>query len=214
MARTIRAEGGRPCHLTAIVPTKTCTTNCSPACAAMLHAASPVRSRAVTHRHGEYCPCAGAGRHLVRCGIPDCQRRLELLNDAGERNPAPGTMTAALPPAVRRPRSGAESYVAGLKAKLSIGPDQLEAWRAFADALSANGRRMRSDCDCGDEPFGSLPDRLDRPGIDEAARQSDYSVSCTPPSSAWPPRRCRYAACRDLKDSFDLHQPLDRHRPN
>ena len=73
------------------------------------------------------------------------------------------TMTVAFPRVVGRPRSRAMSYVAGLEAKLSIGADQMEAWRAFADTLLANSHRMQSDCDCGDEPFGSLPDRLSAP---------------------------------------------------
>jgi hypothetical protein len=72
--------------------------------------------------------------------------------------PAGDATTAAFP--VTRPRSGARSHVAGLKAKLSIGPNQMDAWSAVADALSANGRRMRSESDSSDEPFGSLPDRL------------------------------------------------------
>jgi hypothetical protein len=59
-----------------------------------------------------------------------------------------------------RPRSGAKRYLAGLEAKLCIGPNQIDAWSAVADALSANGRRMRSDTDSSYEPFGSLPDRL------------------------------------------------------
>lgn len=76
-------------------------------------------------------------------------------------NAIPATSaTPAIPPAVRRRRSGAESYVAGLEAKLSIGPDQMEAWRGFADTLSANGRRMQSESDHTHEPFGPLPDRL------------------------------------------------------
>jgi hypothetical protein len=73
---------------------------------------------------------------------------------------APGAMTAPLPPAIRRPRSGAESHIAGLEAKLSIVAGQMEAWRAFADTLSANGHRMQSDSNHSHEPFGSLPDRL------------------------------------------------------
>jgi hypothetical protein len=74
--------------------------------------------------------------------------------------PARDTTTAAVPAPVRRPLSGAGSYVARLKGELSIGPDQLVAWAAFADALMANGRRIRGDSNCGDEPFGSLSDRL------------------------------------------------------
>lgn len=74
--------------------------------------------------------------------------------------PARDATTAAVPAPVKRPLSGAGSYVARLKAELSIGPEQGDAWSAFVDALLANGRRMRGDSDCGDEPFGSLSDRL------------------------------------------------------
>lgn len=73
--------------------------------------------------------------------------------------PAAGA-TRAFRPAVKRPRHGAEAYVAGLKAMLSIGPDQIGAWSAFADALSCCHRRMASDHANGDEPFGALADRL------------------------------------------------------
>ena len=65
---------------------------------------------------------------------------------------------ATLP--VTQPRSGARNYLAGLKAELSIRPEQTDAWSAVAEALSANGRRMRNDSDHGGEPFGSLPGRL------------------------------------------------------
>lgn len=67
---------------------------------------------------------------------------------------------AALPAPVTQPRSGAETYVAGLKDKHSIGPEQMGLWSAFAEALSSNDRRMRSNANNGDEPFGALPDRL------------------------------------------------------
>lgn len=72
--------------------------------------------------------------------------------------PTCNATTAAFP--ATRSRSGAKSYVAGLKAKLSIEPSQMDAWSAVADALSANGRRMRSDSDHSDEPFGPFPDRM------------------------------------------------------
>jgi hypothetical protein len=68
----------------------------------------------------------------------------------------PAANSVAAPPT----RSGVESYVAGLQAKLSISEGQTEALEAFADALSANGRRMQDGGTCGDEPFGSLADRL------------------------------------------------------
>jgi hypothetical protein len=74
--------------------------------------------------------------------------------------PAWDATTAAVPAPVWRPLTGAAGYVARLKAELSIGPDQVDAWSAFADALLANGCRMRGDGDCDDEPFGSLSDRL------------------------------------------------------
>jgi hypothetical protein len=57
----------------------------------------------------------------------------------------------------KRPRSGTEIYVAGLHAKLSIEPHQTEAWRVFADTLSANVRRMQSDIDHSHEPLGHSP---------------------------------------------------------
>lgn len=63
-------------------------------------------------------------------------------------------------PAATRVRSGAESHLADLKVKLSITEAQMEGWAAFADALSANSRRMRSVDDDGDHPFGPLQDRL------------------------------------------------------
>jgi hypothetical protein len=74
--------------------------------------------------------------------------------------PARNATPAAFRPAARRPRSGAETYVARLEARLAIGPDQMEAWRAFADMLSANRHRMQGDSDHSHEPFGPPPDRL------------------------------------------------------
>jgi hypothetical protein len=74
--------------------------------------------------------------------------------------PARNATLAPFRPAARRRRSGTDTYVAGLEAKLSIGPDQMEAWGAFVDTLSANGCRMQSDGSHRHEPFGPLPDRL------------------------------------------------------
>ena len=74
--------------------------------------------------------------------------------------PARDATTAGIPAPVRRLLSGAGSYVARLKGELFSGPDQLDAWSAFADTLLANGSRMRGDGDCGYEPFGYLSDRL------------------------------------------------------
>jgi len=72
-----------------------------------------------------------------------------------------GLSLPALPrPALRSP-SQAGSYTADLKARLSIAPGQVQAWEAFADALSANTRRMRSDNPGGDSPFGPIAVRLD-----------------------------------------------------
>jgi hypothetical protein len=85
--------------------------------------------------------------------------------------PAPDAMTAALPSAVRRPRSGVESHVANLEAKLSVGADQMGAWSAFADTLSANGHGMQSDSDHSHKPFGSLPDRL--PALESMRRAAE-----------------------------------------
>jgi hypothetical protein len=77
----------------------------------------------------------------------------------------PGTSPVAnrstLPrPALRSP-SQAGGYTADLKTRLSIAPGQAQAWEAFADALSANTRRMRSDHPGGDSPFGPFALRLD-----------------------------------------------------
>jgi hypothetical protein len=68
--------------------------------------------------------------------------------------------TTTFRPASKRSRHGAEAYVAGLKARLSIGPDQIDAWSAFADALSRSRRRTASGSANGEEPFGALADRL------------------------------------------------------
>jgi hypothetical protein len=57
-------------------------------------------------------------------------------------------------------QTGAERHVADLREKLSIGEGQMQLWAAFADTLSANGRRMRDGNCSGDDPFGPLPDRL------------------------------------------------------
>ena len=73
--------------------------------------------------------------------------------------PAAGA-AAAFRSAASRPRHGAEAYVAGLKGRLCIAPDQIGAWSALADALSCNHLRMASDTANGDEPFGALGDRL------------------------------------------------------
>ncbi len=75
-------------------------------------------------------------------------------------HPARELSTVRLHPAARRVRSGADDYVAGLEAQLAISESQLQAWAGFAAALSANGRRMRSDNDEEDQPFGPLRDRL------------------------------------------------------
>jgi hypothetical protein len=56
------------------------------------------------------------------------------------------------------PQLGGKSYIAELKAKLSIAPEQARAWEVFADVLSANGRRIR--CGSGESPFGPLAHRL------------------------------------------------------
>jgi hypothetical protein len=61
------------------------------------------------------------------------------------------------------PRSpcGAGGYTAELKTRLSLAPGQVQVWEAFADALSANTHRMRSDNAGGDSPFGPAAHRLD-----------------------------------------------------
>jgi hypothetical protein len=75
--------------------------------------------------------------------------------------PAEDVSVATFHPAALRLRCAAESYVAELKAKLSITEGQIEAWSEFAEALSANGRRMQSvDDGDRDQPFGPLQDRL------------------------------------------------------
>jgi len=75
--------------------------------------------------------------------------------------PVASLSVAALPrPALGWP-SHAGSYTADLKTRLSIAPGQVQAWEAFADALSANTRRMRSDNPRGDSPFGPIALRLD-----------------------------------------------------
>ena len=71
--------------------------SCSSPCAAMLHAASTVGSRSLTHRYGERCPRTGGGGHRVS----RCQRRLELLSDAGERNSSSWCDDGSPPPAVK-----------------------------------------------------------------------------------------------------------------
>lgn len=48
----------------------------------------------------------------------------------------------------------------GLRAKLAITDGQMEAWAAYAEALLANDRRVRSFDDGEDHPFGPLEDRL------------------------------------------------------
>jgi hypothetical protein len=74
---------------------------------------------------------------------------------------SPVASRSALPrPALRSP-SQAGGYTADLKTRLSIAPGQAQAWEAFADALSANTRRMRSGNAGGDSPFGSIAHRLD-----------------------------------------------------
>ena len=72
-----------------------------------------------------------------------------------------GLSLPALPrPALRSP-SRAGGYTADLKIRLSIAPSQVQCWEAFADALSANTRRMQSDNPGGDSPFGPIALRLD-----------------------------------------------------
>jgi hypothetical protein len=56
--------------------------------------------------------------------------------------------------------SGAERYVAALKAELGITEDQAEAWAGFAECLWANARRMGGPACAPDLPFGRLQDRL------------------------------------------------------
>jgi hypothetical protein len=66
----------------------------------------------------------------------------------------------AFRPAATRARPLAETYAAGLKAKLCITTDQAGAWSMFADALSCNRQRMASGSGNSVEPFGALADRL------------------------------------------------------
>jgi hypothetical protein len=70
-----------------------------------------------------------------------------------------------------RSRCGEESYIAGLKARLSIAPDQSQAWEAFADALYVNKHRMRNG-NAGESPFGPIAHRLnDLASMQRAAQQ-------------------------------------------
>jgi hypothetical protein len=86
-----------------------------------------------------------------------CLCRLQLLMFRGSATPARTEVSAAkFGPAGIRIRSGAESYLATLKAKLAITEAQTEAWAAFAESLWANRRRMGTV----DQPYGILQDRL------------------------------------------------------
>jgi hypothetical protein len=80
---------------------------------------------------------------------------------AGQHVPVGESVRGALPRLALRSPSHAGSYTADLKTRLSIAPGQVQAWKAFADALSANTRRMRSDNPGGDSPFGPIALRLD-----------------------------------------------------
>jgi hypothetical protein len=76
-----------------------------------------------------------------------------------------------VPRAALRPRCREESYIAGLKARLSIAPDQAQAWEAFADALYANKHRMRNG-NAGESPFGAIAHRLNNlASMQRAAQQ-------------------------------------------
>jgi hypothetical protein len=67
---------------------------------------------------------------------------------------------ALIPRAALRSRCGEESYIAALTARLSIAPDQAQAWGAFTDVLSANKHRMRSGNTGSESPFGPTAHRL------------------------------------------------------
>ena len=79
--------------------------------------------------------------------------------------PASASQTREAPagpflPRAGRVRSGAERYVAGLRAALAITEDQMEAWTAFAESLWANRQRMGTGDYAESLPYGALEDRL------------------------------------------------------
>ena len=74
--------------------------------------------------------------------------------------PAPSPSAAPPPRPAIKPRSGGTSYIAGLKDKLSIAPDQAQAWESFADVLSANSRRMETENEGNEGPFGLIEHRV------------------------------------------------------
>ena len=78
---------------------------------------------------------------------------------AANTNPGREMSAARTRPARRRVRSGADGYVAALKAQLAITEDQSQVWAEFAATLSANSRRMQRTDD-EDQPFGLVEDRL------------------------------------------------------
>lgn len=158
----MRAEGRQSCQLTAIARTKTCSIALSARGLRRFATGdqpSPKLSRHASMRRTLHSRWRWVSP-VVRCIVPPCERRLGHLIMRTTAIPARNATPAPFRPAPRRLRSGAETYIAGLEAKLSIGPDQMEAWRAFADTLSRKACRMHSDRDHSDEPFGPLPDRL------------------------------------------------------
>jgi hypothetical protein len=76
----------------------------------------------------------------------------------------PSVVDSSAAPSFRaglRAPCGAGGYTAELKTRLSLAPGQVQVWEAFADALSANTHRMRSDNAGGDSPFGPAAHCLD-----------------------------------------------------
>jgi hypothetical protein len=90
-----------------------------------------------------------------------------------ERAAAPLNAIAA------RPRFSVQSHVESLRTRLSITAAQMHAWTPFAEALSANRRRL--DAHAGaDEPFGRLEDRL--AALDSMRQSAEQLFSILDPS--------------------------------
>src|SRR5262245_24679021 len=74
--------------------------------------------------------------------------------------PAPSSSAAPLPRPAIRPRPIGKRCIAGLKDRLSVAPDQAQAWKSFADALSANSLRMEAGNEGSESPFGLIAHRV------------------------------------------------------
>jgi hypothetical protein len=75
-----------------------------------------------------------------------------------------------LNPIAARPPFSVQSHVESLRTRLSITAAQMYAWTPFAEALSANRRRLHAGTT--EEPFGRLEDQLAAlDGMRQSAKQ-------------------------------------------